>query len=152
MCPDVEMHRVVAGRVRMRALRNTQQRPHERERRDRVPLLLLALRMAERIEASCDNEIRRVDRVHGVRDGVDHPAVRARADRIQIKAHVRLVRDLEDVLGGDPKGETVVVSSESRREVAQVSGIRCAGVAAARVLVVRPGWRRLDLEDRGHAG
>src|SRR5437879_2566985 len=58
MGPDIEVDRGVAGRMRMRSLREAQQRAHEGERPDRIPLPVLALRVAVWIERTCDHEIR----------------------------------------------------------------------------------------------
>ena len=72
------------------------------------------------IEAPGDDEIGRVDTVHAAATALTMARYTLALDRVQIEADVRLVPDLEDVLGGNVRIEPVVVGREGRREVAQV--------------------------------
>ena len=119
--PDIEVDRGAARRVRMGSLREAEQRAHEGQWPNRIPpLLVLVLRVAERVESPRDDEVRGVDCVYRVGDRVHHGAIGACLGRAQVEAEVRLVPNLEDVRVRRPRRETVVVSGESRREIAQV--------------------------------
>jgi hypothetical protein len=146
--PGVEVHGVVAGRVRVGALRETEKRAHERERRDGVPLLLLALLVPERVERTGENEVRWVDGVHRLGDGVDHRSVATSADGVQVEAQIGFVPDLVDVLGRHSRREPVVVGRESRREITEGGDVGGPGVHTLRPLRVPPRRRRDDIEDR----
>jgi len=54
--------------------------------------------MPDGLERAGDNQVRGVDRVHRVGNGVDHLPIRLRANRVEVEAEVRLVPDLEHVL------------------------------------------------------
>src|SRR5690349_24439102 len=93
--PHVELNLRRAGRMRMLALRETEERAHEGERRlcdERLRQVL------ERIETACDNEVRRIDSMHGSGDGFHHPAVHAcRVHWRQVETEIRLIPDLVDM-------------------------------------------------------
>src|SRR5690349_25082384 len=93
MRPDVHLHLRLARRLRMRSLRETEERAHEGERGLRDERLCEVL---ERIECSGDDEIRTVHAVDCGGERVHHPAIHARRiQRREVQAEVRLVPDLK---------------------------------------------------------
>ncbi len=146
--PHVEPDLRLAGPVRLLALRDAEQLPHEDERRHRVEPLRP---VRERIERAGDDEVAAVDAVRRGGDRVHHRAVRGRPYGIEIEAEVRLVPDLEDVLRRRPVA-AVVVERERVRELPQGRDLRRASAGTLGRHRVRPGRRVDDVEDRGQPG
>ena len=135
-------------------LRETEQRAHEGERRDRVPLLLLALGMAERIECSRHDEVRR-DRRRAPRlqTALTMPRYALALTGFRSRLRFGSFQTWKTCSAGTPMREPVVVGRERGRERAEGGGPRSAAVDAARLRARTPSSACPDdVEDRCQAG